>query len=58
MFAAFTLIGGIYWFFDEPGSGASWWTGICGAIAVGVGIYNWVKFGRPWWDAANLNGRR
>lgn len=46
-FAAITALTGAYWIFDAPGSGAGLATAIFGSIAVGVGIYNTIKFGGP-----------
>lgn len=50
-FLAATLLTGIYWLVDEPGSGASVACLIFAGLAVAVAVYNTIRFGSPLRDA-------
>lgn len=49
-FLAATIICGYFWATDAPGSGMAWPTLGFGALAIGVTIYNTVKYGSPFRD--------
>ena len=46
-FSIITLLAGGFWLFGESGSGAGIAALLFATIAVGVGIYNTVRFGSP-----------
>jgi hypothetical protein len=49
-FVVATILCAYFWITDEPGSGMGLATGIFGGLMLGVGGYNWGKFGSPFRD--------